>query len=139
MEVEAKTELLVDALADTLAEVEAVTLGKTLENVKDVCLVDTRAEILLERQCEILGVSMALDIQRTGSHAGSVSSKEEWGTHSETLTDEKCKTLGDILFDVNAEPLVDTLSDTVLKTEAETLEVKTGNVYAKTVADTLKK
>ena len=36
MEVEVKTELQVDTLADTLAEVEAVTLGKTLENVKDV-------------------------------------------------------------------------------------------------------
>ena len=71
MEVEVKTELLADALANTLAEVEAVTLGKTLENVQDVWLVDTRAEI----QCELLGVSMALDIQGTGCHAGSVSSK----------------------------------------------------------------
>ena len=66
MEVKVKTELLVDTLANTLAEVEAVTLGKTLENVKDVWLVDTLTEILPERQCEILGVSMALDIQRTG-------------------------------------------------------------------------
>ena len=32
-------------------------------------------EILPERQREILSVSMALDIQGTGSHAGSVSSK----------------------------------------------------------------
>ena len=36
MEVEVKTELLVDTLSDTLAEVEAVTLDKTLENVKDL-------------------------------------------------------------------------------------------------------
>ena len=75
VEVEAKTELLVDALADTLAEVGAVTLGKTLENVKVLCLVDTRAEILPERHFEMLGVSMALDIRGTGWNAGSVSSK----------------------------------------------------------------
>ena len=36
MEVEVEAELLVDTLADRLAEVEAVTLSKTLDNVKVV-------------------------------------------------------------------------------------------------------
>ena len=36
VEVEVETELLVNTLADRLAEVEAVTLSKTLDNVKVV-------------------------------------------------------------------------------------------------------
>ena len=41
------------------------------------------------------------------------------------------KTFGDILVDVKAEALVDTLSDTLLNAEAETLRSKMGNVEPK--------
>lgn len=48
-------------------------------------------------------------------------------------------TFGNILVHVNGKTLVDTLGGTVLNAKAETLKVKTGNVQAKTVADTLEK
>lgn len=50
----------------------------------------------------------------------------------------EAKTFGDILIDLKAEALVDTLSDTLLNAEAETLKVKIGNVEDETVANTLK-
>ena len=77
LEVEVEAELLVDTLANTLTEVEAVTLGKELGKVKVVWLVDTRAKTLPVKKFEILGVSMALDVRGTSWQAGSVSSKKE--------------------------------------------------------------
>lgn len=50
----------------------------------------------------------------------------------------EAKTFGDILVDLKAEALFETMSDTVLNAEAETLKVKIGNVDAETVANTLK-
>ena len=48
------------------------------------------------------------------------------------------KTFSDILVDVKAEALLDTLGNKLLNAEAETLEVKMGNVEAKAVAYPLK-
>lgn len=43
----------------------------------------------------------------------------------------EANTFGDILVDVKAEALVDTLSDTLVNAEAETLQGKMGNVEPK--------
>ena len=115
--------VLVEILAYTLAEVDANKLGNTLVDDKAVALIDALDGKLADVETKRLGETLG-DVREAG-----LVNMFAYGL-------AEGQALGDRTDQVEAKALVDTLADTVVGMDDETLIEKISDVLAQILVDT---